>query len=152
MRKSKLTPKVRDKLIEGLEKGNFIIACCHYAGISEATFHGWVKRGTDELDRLEIELETNPDAKILTTEKKYVEFLELKNLAEAKAEMVATKAIRDCFRDDWRAAMSFLERRFRDRWGRNAIGFNDDTGANDLVNAFASALRDTDEKLKNDQP
>ena len=71
------------------------------------------------------------------------------NLAEAKAEMLAVETIRDGFKDDWRAAMAFLERRFRERWGCNIIGFNDDTGANDLVNAFASALSDVDEEFKN---
>lgn len=149
MRKSKLTPKVREKLIEALAKGNYITACCNYAGISESCFHKWVKRGIDELSRYDLELETNPNAKILKSERLYVEFLQSKCLAEAKAEMLAVDTIRDGFRDDWRAAMAFLERRFRERWGRNIIGFNDDTGANDLVNAFASALKDVDDELKN---
>lgn len=146
MRKSKLLPKVVKKLLKAIESGNYVSVSCAYAGICEATYYNWIERAEREIERYNNELEFNSSAKIKPTEKKYVEFLESVEQAQVVAEVDAVASIRESFKDDWRAGMAYLERRYPERWGRKVIGFSSDDGTKDFSRAFANALADIDDE------
>lgn len=99
-RPSKLTPERQRRLLEAIRGGNYYETACAYAGIDYQTLRNWMKRGEEEGEGV------------------YFEFFEAVKKAEADAEVSAVQAIRSGFGDDWRAAMTLLERRYPDRWGR----------------------------------
>lgn len=90
---------------------------CILAGISKSIYYQWIERAEQEIERL-LNLEKNgeenpefdPDELI------FVEFLDAVQKASAYAEDDAIKTIKKAAKDDWKAAMLFLERRFHDRW------------------------------------
>jgi len=145
-RNSKLVPKVEKKLLQAIENGNYVNISCAYAGITETTYYNWIERGERELDRFNKELDINPKAKLNGVEKKYVEFLESIFKAMVIAEVECVADIRKNFRDDWRAGIAFLERRYPERWGRKVIGFANDNGTKDFSKAFQTALEGIDDE------
>jgi transposase len=96
---TKLTPEIEAKVVEALRAGNWARIAAQYAGISQRTFHNWMEWG---------EAGREP----------YVRFLESVRQAESATEIRAVAIIQSAMPKDWKAAMSFLERRFSDRWGR----------------------------------
>jgi transposase len=99
-RPTKLTPEVREQVVELVRQLNYAETAAGCAGIGKSTYYRWMKRGEDE--------ESGP----------YREFKDAVRLAEAEAEMKALAMVRDAAPRDWRAATWFLERRFPHRWGR----------------------------------
>lgn len=97
-RAGKLTPEVRQKLIEALRAGNFVSVSARYAGIHPNTFRRWMRRGQESSRGI------------------YREFyLEVKQ-AETYAEVVAVASIHKHMKENWRAAIAYLERKFPMRW------------------------------------
>lgn len=118
-RRTILTAQVQIDLVRIIQAGNYAITACNYAGVSESTYYAWLKRGEEELIRLlDIETETGKIAKPAKKELIYMEFLEAIKRADAGSEVSAVMKIKSAFGDDWKAAMTFLERRFADRWRR----------------------------------
>jgi transposase len=99
-RPTKLTPEVRDRVVAALRAGNYRGPSARASGISEATFHRWMKRGDKAKSGI------------------YRDFHEEVLRAEAEAEVHAVAVIRKKMPDEWRAAAHYLERRFPDRWRR----------------------------------
>ncbi|MFO7948118.1 MAG: hypothetical protein R6V19_15035 [Armatimonadota bacterium] len=98
-RKTKLTAKLQDEICGHLASGCYAVTACELAGISESTFYNWLERGRDGEDP-------------------FLEFLESVKKAEAQAEVKALTIIQNAMADDWKAAMTWLERKFPDRWAR----------------------------------
>jgi len=100
---SKLTREVAVAVLDVLAAGNYREAACQFAGITPKTFRNW-------LDRAEA-----PDA-----DPAYVEFAQLVARAESKGEIEAVANVRAAGKDPryWAADMTFLERRYPERWGR----------------------------------
>jgi|ERR671915_865748 transposase len=84
-----------------MREGHYAKTAAETSGITEQTLYNWLKRGEDS--------ERYPE---------HATFLEAYRKAEATAEERAIKAIRDAFPNDWRAAMTYLERRHPDRWAK----------------------------------
>lgn len=145
MRKTKLTKNVTEKLVKAIKAGNFIDVAVVYAGISTASYYRWRERADKELTRITKALEHNSYAKILRSERKYVEFRDTIDEALSVAEVAAVFTIRSTFPDDWRSAAWYLERRYPDRWGRKIIGFKNDDGTKDFADAFNAAIRDVED-------
>ena len=99
-RPTKLTPDVQERIVQALRAGNYADAAVRSAGIATSTFYRWLERGEDETTGI------------------YREFRDAVRLAEAEAEVHAVAVIRRAMPDDWRAAMTYLERRHPDRWRR----------------------------------
>ena len=99
-RRSKLTPKTQDKIVSAIRAGNYAVVAAEYAGISESSFYAWLQRGRER--------GTGP----------YAEFLEAVKEAEREAEVRAVAMIQKQMPENWTAAMTFLERKFPQRWGR----------------------------------
>src|SRR3954462_11524422 len=106
-RRTKLTPQVRDRLVEALRKGYYLETAAELAGVGRRTVYTWLERGRAALAH---------SAQSRGSEAIYADFAEAVATANAAAEADAIDVIR---RDqDWRATAFFLERRFPDRWRR----------------------------------
>jgi len=101
-RKTKLTPDVQDRIVQAVRGGNYIQVAARYAGIGEVTFYEWLKKG-----------ETDVEGGI------YRNFLKAIKDAEALAEIEAVAQVRLASRENWAAGMTWLERKFPQRWGRH---------------------------------
>lgn len=99
-RKTLLTPQLSHDICTSMEMGNYPEIAALANGISVATLYGWLKKGTEE------------------KREPYLSFAENFKKAEATAEQSAVIHIRAQMPKNWTAAMTFLERRHRTRWGR----------------------------------
>lgn len=96
----KLTRQRQQKLADAIRAGNYYENACAVAGIDYATFRRWMVRGESE------------------THGPFSQFCEAITRAEAEAEVHAVEIWRAAMPNDWRAAQTFLERRYPQRWGR----------------------------------
>jgi transposase len=99
-RKTKLTPAVQAAVIKALEAGNYFAVACEVAGIGERTGYRWLERGEK------------------ATSGPYRQFWQSVKIAEAKAEASAVQSVRKAMATQWQAPMTFLERKFPERWAR----------------------------------
>lgn len=99
-RPSKLTPRVQEKIITAIRAGNYAQVAAVYAGIGESTFYRWMDQG----ERAKAG--------------RYRRFWQAVKEAEGEAEVRAVAIIQRKMPEDWRAAMSYLERQHPKRWGR----------------------------------
>ena len=97
-RPTKLTPELRERIVQAQKAGNYAEAACRAAGISSSTFYRWMERGEREERGI------------------YRDFFEAIRRAEAEAEVHAVAVLRRAMAEDWRAALAYLERRHPDRW------------------------------------
>lgn len=99
-RKTKLTSQVQERIVQAIRGGNYAVVAARYAGIDESSFYGWLVRGEKEGTGL------------------YFEFFKAVKDAESAAEVEAVEEVRLASRESWQAGMTWLERKFPDRWGR----------------------------------
>ena len=96
-RKTKLTPELIDKFEALLSAGNYQVTACHALGISQSSFHQWLKKGEEAEDGL------------------YLQFQQAVKRAEHIAE---AKWMRDISQDpSWQSKAWLMERRFPESWG-----------------------------------
>lgn len=98
-RPPKLTPEVRDKIIEAVTAGNYVKHAVAYAGVSESAFFRWMEWA---------EAGRSP----------YKEFRESVEAAKAEAVVRNVTIIQRAARTDWRAAGWYLERTQREEFGK----------------------------------
>lgn len=111
-----------------LEAGNYLQTACHAVGITQTTYYRWLGIG-NEVNTL---VEARPDADELkermmqgelvlglhADQVRCFEFRERVLIASARSEAFAVAMVRKHMPDQWTAAMTFLERRFPNRWKR----------------------------------
>lgn len=112
MAKSKLTSEVGDAIVSALEEGNYAKTAAEAAGVDESTYYKWLKRGEDELARVE----EGRGRSVRKSEETFVQFFQSVTRARGNAEASAVEKIKDAGEEDWRAAAWFLERRYSSRW------------------------------------
>jgi transposase-like protein len=100
-RKTVFTLENQQRIIAALEIGATLRDAALTAGVSEAMFHVWLKRGREA-----------------TRKNEFSEFLERVEEAQAKCRLNYTAVIAKAANEgDWRAAESYLKRRDRQNWG-----------------------------------
>ena len=99
-RPTKLTPELQERICGIISKGNSITTACQSVGISETTFYQWKEKG-----------ENAPDSV-------YGEFLCALNKAESDAKQELLQYVKDAAPRNWQAAMTVLERRWPNEFGR----------------------------------
>ena len=99
-RNPKLTPEVQEKIVAAIRSGNYANVSAEYAGISERTFYNWLQWGRER------------------EEEPYLQFMQAVKRAEREAEVRAVAIIQRLMVDNWQAAMTYLERKHPDCWGR----------------------------------
>jgi hypothetical protein len=90
-------------ICDNLRGGCYAVTACARAGIPESDYYDWLQKGR-------------------AGKQPYLEFLESVKKAEAEAEAAAIGTVLrvglDPENPNWQAAMTYLERRYPDRWGR----------------------------------
>ena len=99
-RPSKLSESVQGRIVQAIRAGNYGEQACRAAGISPSTYYRWLERGAEQ------------------TNGSYRDFHDAVRQAEAEAEVHAVAIVRRAMADDWRAAITYLERRYPARWRR----------------------------------
>ncbi|NJL28741.1 MAG: hypothetical protein HC897_13035 [Thermoanaerobaculia bacterium] len=99
-RKSRLTPEIQEKIVSVIRAGNYACVAAQYAGITTRTFYRWLEKG-----------EARPNSA-------YGHFRHAVKAAESEAEVRAVAIIQNLMTNNWQAAMTFLERKFPERWAR----------------------------------
>jgi transposase len=122
--KGKISPKMIEKLTKVIAAGNYVNVACQFCGISEATYYVWINRGLAEAERLEKLAQHGVDAIPDEREGIYLEFLEAVKRAETEGEVAAVAHVRTAMSTSWQAAMTYLERKHPDRWGRKDRNVN----------------------------
>lgn len=109
-RPTKIEPEIHQKLIESISAGNYLETAASYVGITPATVRNWMRRGAKEQARRERCLDPKDD------EAPFLVFYGDITAAMARAEERAVLQIVNAGKEHWQAALSFLERRFPQRW------------------------------------
>jgi hypothetical protein len=94
----RLNPAFIDMFCNLLSHGNYIQTACKLMRIPESTFQSWMRIGKQAEFGI------------------HREFYERVLQADASAEAYALETVKKHFDRDWRAGMTFLARRFPDRW------------------------------------
>ena len=100
-RPTKLTEDLKEQLCRLISAGNYINTACQVAGITEQAFHSWIRRGLYEEEGI------------------YHDFARAVERAEAQAKARNVAIIQAAAKDDWRAALTWLERRYPEEWGKH---------------------------------
>lgn len=99
-RRTKLTPEIQEKIVSAIRAGNYANVAAEYAGIGERTFYRWLERGREANRGI------------------YWHFWQAVKKAEREAEVRAVAIIQKHMEGNWQAAMTYLERKFPQRWSR----------------------------------
>ena len=97
--KTKLTPELQKKLIKYIQGGSYIVVACRAVGIAEKTFYEWIKKGEKGIE---------PYSKLSKSIRQ----------AQAIGELKIFSEIRSQVKNDWRAGMEILARKYPQRWGK----------------------------------
>ena len=102
-RPTRCTPEFTAKFVKYMRAGNYLCTVCDALGVGEGRVYEWFQKGE-------------------AGEEPYAEFRELVKRAAAEAEVETVALIRLHGQGDregnWQALMTFLERRYPERWGR----------------------------------
>ncbi len=110
--KTKLTEELIEDICKRLRAGWYAKVSAASVGISESTYYRWIERGKKAL-ALEEEGKEVPES-----EKIYREFWESVRQSDAVGEGMLVTAIFSKIKEDWRAALEILSRKYPNRWGR----------------------------------
>jgi hypothetical protein len=103
-----------EEILKNIRGGIPIKTAVGIAGVSEATYFNWMKRGSDEQYRRNKGEKPNPK------EQGFLEFLESATRAREEAKGAHIGVISNAGRQgDWRASAWWLSRQFRDEFGDN---------------------------------
>ena len=106
---TKLNQKAQERICEAVRAGNYLAVSARCAGIHYDTLREWVQRGEREKTGA------------------YHEFSEALKKAESDSEEYAVKMVVSAMPKNWAAAMTYLERRYPDKWRRRDV--HEHTGA-----------------------
>lgn len=100
-RKTKLTKELIHEAANLIKAGNYTETVCQYLGFHKSTWYRWMAEGENAKSGLKKEF-----------------YLEIKS-AESFAEISNVNVVRKAAQEgNWQAAMTFLERKFPEHWGR----------------------------------
>ena len=99
-RPSRLNAEMQEKIVSAIRAGNYAKVAAAYAGINVGTFYEWMQKGRTQKTG------------------KYAEFHDAVKLAESQAEVRAVAMVQKSMDNNWATAMTYLERKHPDRWGR----------------------------------
>lgn len=107
-RPTRCTPEFTAKFVQYMRGGNYLCTVCDALGIAEQIIYEWFKKGA-------------------AGKEPYRQFTESVKRAAAEAEIETVARIRLHGQSEqegsWQALMTFLERRYPERWGRRVSEF-----------------------------
>ena len=110
--KTKLTPQIQEEIVKRLKVGCYAKLAAAAIGICERTYYYWLERG------LRAQKLRDLNKKVPKKEKIFLQFLQSVRQAEAEGEVAITAMIYSHVKDDWRAGMELLARKYPERWAR----------------------------------
>jgi hypothetical protein len=93
-------------IVERVRAGSYAEVAAVSTGVGVTTYYRWREWGVDRFE----------DGKRIPARPEYREFREALDRAEAEAEQEAIAHVRSAMSTDWRAAITYLERRTPQRW------------------------------------
>ena len=121
-RPSKLTPRVKRLILEGVSAGLPLQIACERAGITKTSFLSWEERGRKEEEWVSAGNEPNPE------EKRFLDFLVDSTRARAEAITTLVAQVRIAAQDEWRAAAWLLSVKDPDNFGKRVNLAGEDGG------------------------
>jgi hypothetical protein len=123
----KFTKERTDKIIKLIQAGNYAITAAQASGINERTYYNWMEKAKEE------EAAENYDGE-------YYQFHQSIKKAENEAE---ARNVMEIQKDkSWQAKMTWLERKFPQRWGRTDKHSVDVDGSVDIKIQLPEDLQD----------
>jgi transposase len=105
-RPTKLNEQTHEAIVTAVRAGNYVETAAAAAGITATTFYRWMERGEADIEN---------DA-----QSPFRDFREAVEKAKAESEKIDLDLIAKAAGEgNWQAAAWRLERRFKDKWGRN---------------------------------
>lgn len=104
----KMTSEVRDTLLLALRCGAPIEAAIAFAGVARQTLYGWLRQGA--IDRTDHRINT-----------RYAVFHRQYEEAIGACEVRLAKLVSEAAQNDWKAAITLLERKWPERWARRTV-------------------------------
>ena len=128
-------PEKAERFLEALRAGNYASVSCDFAGFHEASLYRWLQQGEEDIEAGNVTV--------------YSEFCEAYKKADTRAEYRAILTVSNAALTDWKAAMTYLERRRPERWGRRDALKVDQSGTVD-VNLIGKLQKETLERVRAD--
>jgi transposase len=102
----KLNDELIKKLCSYIRNGSYAVTACKCSGLSEVSYYAYIKQGEEDIEK--------------GIESIFTKLLKSVKSAEAEAEHELASMVRETALDkkEWLPAMTFLERRHPERWGR----------------------------------
>jgi hypothetical protein len=137
-----MTPEVAEKIVTAIRAGAYAEIAATYAGVSRSTYFLWMAKGRKDaedreagdyptIDESHSHEWTEEGGRCWCGHTRYSDFLDRIKEAEASAEIHAVGKVRSAFDTDWKAAMTYLERRYPSRWRRRTtvdVGMENEGG------------------------
>lgn len=121
-----LTEELQEKICQLVAVGNYMDTAAAACGITDRTVYAWLRRGQDYIERHGEDPDTWPPREA-DDECDFAHFLRAVTKANAEAEAYAVTTVRKAMPQQWQAAMTFLERRYPNKWRRRvAVDSGDD--------------------------
>lgn len=141
-RPSGMTPQVAERIVTAIRAGAYAEVAATYAGVSRSTYFLWMAKGRKDaedreagdfpsIDESHGHEWTEEGGRCWCGHTRYSDFLDRIKEAEASAEIHAVGKVRSAFETDWKAAMTYLERRYPSRWRRRTtvdVGMENEGG------------------------
>lgn len=110
-----MDPDVQKTILDALADGNYLGTAAKLGGVHPDTLQDWLRRGRAGREGRDVPGLAKASPELI----EFVERIDL-TLAEWEAETVRTinQTARSGAPNTWQAAMTMLERKFPDRWGR----------------------------------
>ena len=102
-----LTPDIAERICAHIAAGNYFATACGLVGVKEGTARQWLRNGQGK----------NAKRKG-NNAPEFVQFAEAVRYAEAQCEAFQVQEMQKAGKGDWKYYMTFLERKFPERWGR----------------------------------
>jgi transposase-like protein len=128
----KLTPEVKDQIVQLLRTGNYVKTAAAAAGVSERSYRNWMQLGDPE--------GTAPERAIYRAFREEVEVA----IAEGEAVMVRV-VMSEAANRNWQAAAWFLERAHPKHWARPSQREGASSEADKAAEADFDEFREEDE-------
>lgn len=124
-RKTTLSKTVISMAYDLFKEGHYVEDVAEYLGINSQTYYNWMNRGEEIHDMDDKErvayFKSLPNATTKRNAKLYLEFYDTVKKAQLEAKMGALRNIRNAGKKSWQADAWFLERRYRQQFGRITI-------------------------------
>lgn len=123
-RKTSLTKQMILQTYDLLKEGHYNEDIAEYIGVHQATWYLWMNKGEElaemEDDEREQHIKNLPKLQQKNAQL-YYEFHETVKKAQVEAKMTALRNIRKAGKKSWQAEAWYLERKFRQQFGRVTI-------------------------------